>query len=96
MDGAQVNELERQASEASLRVLAEQEGRLRDLRSRAGALMAAATLSASFLGTRAPAAIGGDVVVWLGVGAFMVALVSTLYVLAPRDGLVFALDGAEI
>lgn len=96
MGGTQVNELERQASEASLRALAEQEDRLRDLRSRAGALMTAATLSASFLGSRAPLAFGGDLMTGVAVGAFIVALVSALYVLAPREGLVFALDGAEI
>lgn len=47
MDSAQVNELERQASEASLRALREQEDRLRDLRGRAGTLLAASSLTAS-------------------------------------------------
>lgn len=95
MDGTKVNELERQASEASLRALAEQESRLRDLRSRAGALLAAASLSVSFLGVQTPTVAGADAIVWAAIGAFVVTLVSTVYLLLPNDRLVFAVDGAE-
>jgi hypothetical protein len=96
MDGTQVNELERQASEASLRALAEQESRLRDLRSRAGTLLAATSICASFMGTRAVGVEGAELAVWLAGAAFVATLLATIYVLVPSKRLVFALDGAEL
>jgi hypothetical protein len=87
--------LERIAYEAALGALAEQEGALRDLRARSGSLLTAAALTVSFLGAQALEE-GLDVVAWLAIAAFAVTLLATLYVLLPKDGLIFALDGPEL
>ena len=78
-----------------MHALAEQEGALRDLRARAGSLLTAASLTVSFLGAHALQE-GLDVVAWLAIGAFAVTLLGTLYVLLPKEGLIFALDGPEL
>jgi hypothetical protein len=87
--------LERIAYEAALHALSEQEGALRDLRARAGSLLTAASLTVSFLGAQALQE-GLDVVAWVAIAAFAVTLLGTLYVLLPKDGLIFALDGPEL
>jgi hypothetical protein len=96
MTGARQDDLERLASEASCRVLVEQESALRDLRSRAGTLLAAASIAVSLLGSGVVE--GGELglVAWLAVGAFTGSLFATLYVLLPREGLVFAIDGRQL
>lgn len=87
--------LERIAYEAALNALAEQESALRDLRARSGSLLTAASLTVSFLGAKALEE-GLDVVAWLAIAAFAMTLLGTLYVLLPKDGLIFALDGPEL
>jgi hypothetical protein len=87
--------LERIAYEAALGALAQQEGALRDLRARCASLLTAASLVVSFLGARALEA-GLGLISWLALAAFTASLVATLYVLLPRDRLVFALDGPEL
>jgi hypothetical protein len=89
-------DLERLASDASLRALAEQESALRDLRVRAGLLLAANSIAVSLLG--AGALRGGDLglMAWLAVGAFITSLFATLYVLLPKEGFVFAIDGRRL
>jgi hypothetical protein len=87
--------LERIAYDAALGALAEQQGALRDLRARSGSLLTAAALTVSFLGAQALEG-GLDIAAWLAIGAFVVSLLATLYVLLPQDGLIFALDGPEL
>lgn len=90
------NDLEKLAAEASFRALAEQEAALRDLRARAGTLLAASAITLSLLG--ADIARRGELgaVTWLAVGAFAGSLFATLYVLLPRQGLVFSIDGRRL
>ena len=92
---AEAGNLERIAYEAALSALAEQESALRDLRARSGSLLTAAALTVSFLGAKALEE-GLDVVAWLAIAAFAVTLLGTLYVLLPKDGVIFALDGPEL
>jgi hypothetical protein len=92
---AEAGNLERIAYQAALSALAEQESALRDLRARSGSLLTAAALTVSFLGAKALEE-GLDVVAWLAIAAFAVTLLGTLYVLLPKDGLIFALDGPEL
>jgi hypothetical protein len=87
--------LERIAYDAAVSALAEQEGALRDLRARSGSLLTAAALTVSFLGARALEE-GLDAVAWLAIAAFVLTLLATLYILLPKDGLIFALDGPEL
>ncbi len=88
--------LETVSSDAALRALSEQEGALRDLRARAGTLLTAASLTVSFLGAQAIDREGLGVLGALAVAAFVVSLLTTLYVLMPKEGLIFALDGPEL
>lgn len=92
---AEAGNLERIAYEAALSALAEQESALRDMRARSGSLLTAAALTVSFLGATALEE-GLDVVAWLAIAAFAVTLLGTLYLLLPKDGLIFALDGPEL
>ncbi len=79
----------------ALRALADQEGALRDLRARTGTLLTAAALIASFLGGQAIARAQLDVLVVLGVLAFVACVVLCIYVLLPKEGLIFAIDGPQ-
>ena len=80
---------------ASLRRLDKQEHLLDELRARTGLLLAAASLAASFLGRPA---LDADPVVfaWLALGAFAASIAASLYVLVPKDNLVFALIGSRL
>lgn len=66
-----------------------------ELRARTGTLLTAASLIASFLGGQALASDGLSVFVVLALVAFGVSVVLCIYVLLPKDGLIFALDGPE-
>ncbi|MDX6696967.1 MAG: hypothetical protein QOE65_364 [Solirubrobacteraceae bacterium] len=93
--GAMTFELERLAYETAQRALDKQERLLDDLRSRAGVLVAVSSLATSFLGQsafrRPPLALAG-----LALGAFVITLAGSLYVLAPRDSLVFSQSGPVV
>lgn len=79
------------AYELSLRARDQQEASLRELRARTGTLLAASSLTASFLG--APALAGGVTVpLVLALAAFVAAMVLCLVVVLPTPRLVFALD----
>ena len=89
-------ELERLAYEVSLKALERQENVIDELRSRTGTLLAASSLSASFLGARALDHPGGT---WLGLialGLFGVSVGSAVFVLLPRTRLILVLRGSEI
>ena len=88
--------LEQIAYNAAVRALDEQRASLDELRARTGPLMTAASVAASFLGAEAIAQHGLTVWVVLALAAFTGALLVSLAVLLPRDGLVFALDAAVL
>lgn len=64
-----------------------------ELRARAGTLLTAASLIASFLGGQL--LVRADVGLWAGLAltAFGSSVVLSIYVLLPKDDLSFALDG---
>jgi hypothetical protein len=71
--------------------LAEQERALSGLRTRAGTVVAAASISGSFLGARANHG-SLDVLAILALGAFVLCLASAIWILLPHK-LVFAFRG---
>lgn len=75
-----------------MRALRSQEESLTELRSRAGTLLAAASLAASFLGGQALARHGINVFAILALIAFAASIVLCVSVLLPKDDLVFSLD----
>jgi hypothetical protein len=87
--------LEEVTYDLALRALADQESALRDLRARTGTLLTAASLIASFLGGQAIARAELNGLVILGVLAFGVCVVLCLFVLLPKEGLIFAIDGPQ-
>jgi hypothetical protein len=89
------NDLARLAYEASLRSLDKQEAVLAEIRSRAGLLLAASSLAASFLGE--PALQEGSRALGLGaLVAFGVSLAVSVYILLPKRNLVFSLVGPSV
>lgn len=87
-----VGELELQASAAALRALADQEARLRDVRTQTATLLAAALVCTSLFSAHGSSSLLGGV----SVVAFIVALLAALYTLMPSDRFVFALGGTEV
>ncbi len=87
--------LEETSYHLALRALEEQERLLSELRTRTGTLITAASLIASFVGAQSLARGGLDL--WTGSGllAFSASLALSVYVLLPKEGLIFALDGPE-
>lgn len=84
------------AFEISLRTLSQQEAVLDELRTRTGTLLTATAVVTSFLG--AQALQDGDRK-WLsisGLAASVISILLSVYVLAPKPKLNFALDGAAI
>lgn len=71
--------------------LAEQERSLSGLRTRAGTVLAAASISGSFLGAKASHG-SLDVFAILALGAFVLCLASAIWILLPHE-LVFAFRG---
>ena len=89
-------DLERVAYEIAMRALGQQEAALNELRSRAGTLLAAASIAASFIGGQALHRVGFDAWTIAALAVFAVTLVACLTVLWPRDGLIFALSGPDV
>jgi hypothetical protein len=89
-------ELERVAYDVAVRAPAQQEAALNELRGRAGTLLAASSIVASFIGGQALQRVGLDG--WTVAALFTLAmsLVACIVVLWPRDGLIFALSGPEV
>jgi hypothetical protein len=79
----------------ALRALADQESALKDLRARTGTVLTAASLIASFLGGQAIARVQLTVLVVLGLVAFASCIALCIYVLLPKEGLIFAIDGPQ-
>jgi hypothetical protein len=87
--------LEQEAHRIAAQALSQQEQALTELRARTGTLLTAASLIASFLGGQALAREGLNVWIVLALVAFGISLVLCIYVLLPKDGLIFALDAPE-
>lgn len=88
--------LEAVAHDYARQLLAQQLARLRELRSRTGALLAASAVASSFLGANAVESRGFGLLGALGLAAFATTLLASTWVLMPRRGLVFGLDGPAI
>lgn len=82
--------------DTALWALAEQEAALRDLRARAGTLLAASALTVSFLGTQTLDRDGLSVIAWLAIGAFLVSLLAAVHVLVPESNASFSLDSSRL
>ncbi len=79
--------------EAAVRTLDLQERAVDQLRSRTGTLLAASSLTASFLGAETIQHQGGlDVLVVLALVALAGSIVSCVYVLLPKSGLIFSIS----
>jgi hypothetical protein len=87
--------LEKTSYEIALRALDQQAQALAELRARTGTLLTAASLIASFLGAQAIAMSGFDGWSALALLSFCVSVALSIYVLLPRDGLIFALDASD-
>ena len=84
------------AYEASLRSIDQQQKVLEEIRSRTGILLAAASLSASFLGARAFELQGVGLLSLLALGALVTTLVTGIVILVPRQEFVFSLSGSVL
>jgi hypothetical protein len=90
-------EFERLAYETALHGLDKQEEVLRELRARTGILLAASSLTASFLGRTAlepSGSVGRVVVLGLALVAFSVSIAASIYVLMPKSPLRFSPAGS--
>jgi hypothetical protein len=68
---------------------------MNELRARTGTLLAASSIVASFLGSRASDQ-GSGTLTLLALVAFVVPVAACIYVLAPKDNLIFALRGSVL
>jgi hypothetical protein len=90
-----VSLLEKTSYDVAVRALNQQEQALTELRARTGTLLTASALIASFLGAQAITRHGLADWVVLALVAFGVSVALSIYVLLPKDGLIFALDAPE-
>lgn len=69
-----------------------------ELRSRTGTLLAAASISASFLGAQAFQQNGGGVGLWegLAIASLVVSICAAVFVLLPKRGFVFSLNAVTL
>jgi len=82
--------------DASVRALDKQESLLDELRSRTGILLAASSLATSFLGRDAFAGDASEILIVVALVAFVFSIGASVYVLLPRDDLVFSLVGSHV
>lgn len=87
--------LEQEAHRLAAKALEQQERGLTELRTRTGVLLTTASLAASFLGGQVLAREASSVWVVLGLIASGVSIALCVYVLMPKAGLIFVLDGPE-
>jgi hypothetical protein len=86
----------RLAYEASLRALDQQRRSLEEIRSRTGVLLAAASICASFLGSKALERHASVIVIVLALTALVMTLLLGILVLTVRERLVFSVSGSEL
>jgi hypothetical protein len=87
--------LEQEAHRIAAHALGQQEQALTELRTRTGTLLTAASLIASFLGGQALRHEGLSAWIVLALVAFGLSVVLCIYVLLPKDGLIFAVDAPQ-
>ncbi|HEX6456031.1 MAG TPA: hypothetical protein VF009_05875 [Solirubrobacterales bacterium] len=85
--------LEKEAHRMADEALERQKRALAELRARAGTLFTVSVLVASFLGVQVLPRDGLGLWIVLALIAFGASIGSCIYVLLPKDDLVFALDG---
>ena len=90
-----MSKLEQEAYRIAGQALQQQEQALTELRTRTGTLLTAASLIVSFLGGQALAREGLSACIVLALIAFGFSVILCIYVLLPKDGLIFALDAPE-
>jgi hypothetical protein len=88
--------LEALAYDLALRSLHQQERTLEELRARTGALLTATAVTTSFLGARALTADANHVLGTIGFGFAIASIILSVYVLAPKAVLEFAISGSAI
>ena len=88
--------LEQEVHRLATNALEQQERVLTELRGRTGTLLTAASFVSSFLGGLALASDGFTMWTTSAVVAFGVLIVLCIYVLLPKDDLVFVLDGPTV
>jgi hypothetical protein len=84
------------AFQLSHKRLDQQERVLEELRSRTGVLLAASSLAASFLGREAFGDSGWGPLAFVAAGAFLATMLASVYVLLPRDKLIFSVIGSAV
>jgi hypothetical protein len=89
-------EFERLAYDTALRALDMQEELLRELRTRTGVLLAAASLAASFLGSDAFQDPSSVALVVLALLAFVISIGASVYILTPKEALTFSQSGSGL
>lgn len=89
-------EFEKLAYEEALRALDKQEGLVGELRARTGLLLAASSIAASLLGPPAFLHPGSSSLSIFALGAIVMTLGMSVFVLLPKKGLVFAAAGPGI
>jgi hypothetical protein len=85
--------LEHLAYELSMRALNQQENLLVEVRARTGVLLAATAIATSLLGGRALDDGDRTIIDLVAISLALASLVLSVYVLAPKRDLTFALDG---
>jgi hypothetical protein len=91
-----MSDLERIAYESAVSALDKQERVLEELRARTGILLGASSLVVSLLGGTALDGPGSVVLLALALTAFVRSLGASLFILLPREGFVFSLNGPEV
>lgn len=89
-------DFEKLSYEAAVRSLDKQEGLLEELRSRTGVLLAASSLAASFLGQQAFREPHPKVLVVTALGAFVLSIAASVFILVPKQNLIFSQRGAGL
>jgi hypothetical protein len=90
-----VGDLERIAYELAVRALDKQEKVLEELRARTGILLGASSLVVSLLGGAALDGPRSILLLAVALAAFVISLGASLFILLPREGFVFSLNGPE-
>ncbi len=89
-------DFEKLAFEEAVRGLDKQEGRLEELRARTGVLLAASSIATSFLGPEAFRGPSPKGLAIIALGAFVVTLAASVFVLLPNKNLAFTARGPGI
>jgi hypothetical protein len=90
------SEFEKLAYEAALRSLDKQERVLEELRARTGVLLGASSLAAAFLGQSAFGDPEPLVFAVTALVAFVISIVTSVYILLPKNNLIFAEVGGGL